>query len=71
MRTDKEKAYDWIKLTSGKTREYMSETRTLSIKYIFVYNVMFAVLFTLCRYVVQVNYSSFDMTQIDAKLAQL
>ena len=36
-----------------------------------LYNVMYAILFTLCRYVVQVNYSSFDMTEIDNKLAQL
>jgi len=48
---------------------FLDNERKNTFKFLIFYNVLFFGLYAICRYIVQTNYSSFDMSQVDHNLA--
>ena len=68
---DDHKMTKWLDINSNKLETAINKSRTTQIKYLLLYNFLFGCIFFFFNYVIQKDYTSYDMTRIQSKLQGL
>ena len=60
---------EFLNKNKKQTQSFLYQSRMTGFHFSIVNNLLFALLFIICRFVVQVNYDSFDLSKINNKIA--
>ena len=65
MEIKSQKVKEFISQNKLRTASYLHSSRILACKFSILNNCLYFLLFALCRFVIQTNYSNFDLSQIE------
>lgn len=71
MKADTKDIQTWLSKNCANLDSFLNQSRLGSVKYLVFYNIIFWSVYTYCNFVIQKDYSRFDLTQIESKMKSL